>query len=228
MQHGTGALAVAHADLVEDEAVVGDPVLDPALHGRGHIDQPLAPGAARCLRRLRDRHVLLGLASNDQAYTLRELGAALRAGPHGLLKKGRAGLTLRKVERAVHGLDLGPLVRQLPGRLMTPDSRVNLAHPVVLADWPRVLAGLREAETAVADPEFDLLMVGRRHLRSNTRWMHNLPSLMRGRPRCTLEVHPDDAAVAGLTTGDLASVTAAGGASITVPVEVTDAVRRRS
>ncbi len=147
--------------------------------------------------------------------------AALRAGPHGLLKKGRSGLTLRKVERAVHGLDLGPLVRQLPGRLMTPDSRVNLAHPVVLADWPRVLAGLREAEAAVADPDFDLLMVGRRHLRSNNSWMHNSERLTKGRNRFTVQVHPDDAAARGLADGDLARVVSVIG-GIEVPVEVTD------
>jgi anaerobic selenocysteine-containing dehydrogenase len=84
-----------------------------------------------------------------------------------------------------------------------------------------VLAGLREAETAVADPEFDLLMVGRRHLRSNNSWMHNSPRLTKGRTRFTVQVHPDDAAARGLADGDLARVASAVG-TIEVPVEVTD------
>ena len=160
-------------------------------------------------------------AALSRLFPRRFVDAALRAGPHGLLRKGRAGLTLRKVERAEHGLDLGPLVRQLPGRLMTVGKRVDLAHPVVLADWPRVLAGLRDAESAAADPVFDLLLVGRRHLRSNNSWMHNSERLTKGRNRFTVQVHPDDAAARGLADGDLARVSSMVG-SIDVPVEVTD------
>lgn len=38
----------------------------------------LADGASRCLRWLRDNHVLLGIASNAQPYTLREFKSVLR------------------------------------------------------------------------------------------------------------------------------------------------------
>jgi anaerobic selenocysteine-containing dehydrogenase len=163
-------------------------------------------------------------AALRRLFPRRFVDAALRAGPHGL-RKGRAGLTLRKVERAVHGLDLGPLVRQLPGRLMTAGKRVDLAHPVVLADWPRVLGGLREAEAASADPDFDLLLVGRRHLRSNNSWMHNSPRLTKGRSRFTVQIHPDDAAARGVGDGDVVRVVSSVGA-IDVPVEVTDRLMR--
>jgi anaerobic selenocysteine-containing dehydrogenase len=154
-------------------------------------------------------------------FPRRFVDIALRTGPHGLLRKGRAGLTLKIVERAEHGLDLGPLVRQMPGRLMTDGKRVDLAHPVVMADWPRVLQGLRDAETAVVDPTYDLLLVGRRHLRSNNSWMHNSERLTKGRTRFTVQVHPDDAATRGLVDGDVATVTSSIG-SIEAPVEVTD------
>jgi anaerobic selenocysteine-containing dehydrogenase len=159
-------------------------------------------------------------AALRRLFPRRFVDAALRAGPHGL-RKGRAGLTLRKVERAEHGLDLGPLVRQLPGRLMTPGKRVDLAHPVVLADWPRVLAGLRAAETAAGDPDLDLLLVGRRHLRSNNSWMHNSARLTKGRTRFTVQIHPDDAQARGVVDGELVRVVSSVGA-IEVPVDVTD------
>ncbi len=158
-------------------------------------------------------------------FPRRFVDVALRAGPHGLLSKGRAGLTLARVERAVHGLDLGPLVRQLPGRLMTEGRRINLAHPVVMEDWSRVLQGLRDAESAVADPTYDLLLVGRRHLRSNNSWMHNSERLTKGRNRFTVQMHPEDAAARCLADGDIALVTSAVG-SIEAPVEVTDTLMR--
>ena len=159
-------------------------------------------------------------------FPRRFVDVALRTGPHGLMRKGlRNGLTLTKVERARHGLDLGPLVRQLPGRLMTEGKRVDLAHPVVLGDWPRVLEALERAESATEDPTFDLLMVGRRHLRSNNSWMHNSERLTKGRNRFTVQVHPDDAAGRELADGDLARVSSAIG-SIDVPVEVTDRLMR--
>jgi anaerobic selenocysteine-containing dehydrogenase len=152
--------------------------------------------------------------------------AALRAGPYGLRARGPVrGLSLRRVRRAVHGLDLGPLVRQLPGRLMTDGSRIDLAHPVVVADWPRVLDGLAEAERLAPDTEFDLLLIGRRHLRTNNSWMHNSERLTKGRSRFTVQINPEDAAERGLVDGAPAVLTSQIG-SIEVPVEVTDRLMR--
>ena len=152
-------------------------------------------------------------------FPRRLVDLGLRAGPHGL-RKGRAGLTLAKVMSAEHGLDLGPLVRQLPGRLMTEKRRIPLAHPVVLADWSRVMGALEELESGHADGR-DLLLIGRRHLRSNNSWMHNSVRLTKGRTRFTMQMHPDDAAARGLADGDTAVISTDIG-SIEAPVEVTD------
>jgi len=86
----------------------------------------------------------------------------------------------------------------------------------------RLRAGLDEHGTGDADRPF--LLVGRRHLRSNNSWMHNVNVLVKGKPRCTMHVHPDDAAALGLADGDPAVVRSRVG-QITVPVEVTDGIR---
>ena len=89
-----------------------------------------------------------------------------------------------------------------------------------MADVARLRAAL---ELRPGDDE-PLLLVGRRHLRSNNSWMHNVAVLVKGRPRCTLLVHPDDATRLGLIDGDPAEVASRAGA-VTIPVEVTDAIR---
>jgi anaerobic selenocysteine-containing dehydrogenase len=68
-----------------------------------------------------------------------------------------------------------------------------------------------------------MVLIGRRHLRSNNSWMHNLPHLVRGKPRCTMHVSPADAARLGLSDGGTAAVSSRAG-SIEVPVEVTDSI----
>jgi anaerobic selenocysteine-containing dehydrogenase len=67
------------------------------------------------------------------------------------------------------------------------------------------------------------VLIGRRHLRSNNSWMHNVPALVKGRDRCTLQLHPADAARLDLTDGDDAQVTSRVG-TLTARVEVTDTV----
>ena len=47
-----------------------------------------------------------------------------------------------------------------------------------------------------------MVLIGRRQLRSNNSWMHNLPALVKGKDRCTLHVHPDDAERLGLADGE--------------------------
>ena len=112
-----------------------------------------------------------------------------------------------------HGLDFGPMTPCLPERLLTASGRVQLAPPALLADLPRLRASLEEAI-----PEF--LLTGRRQLRGNNSWMHNTPRLMRGADRCTVMLHPQDAARLGLQSGDLAELRSRVGA-VTVPAEVT-------
>ncbi|WP_251049716.1 MULTISPECIES: molybdopterin oxidoreductase family protein [unclassified Streptomyces] len=127
------------------------------------------------------------------------------------------GLSLERVLAHPHGIDLGPLRSRLPGVLRTRSGRIDLLPDPIAAELPRLRAALAERPAA-------LVLVGRRHLRSNNSWLHNVPALTGGSNRCTLQVHPEDAARLGLADGGRARVTADGG-SLEVPVEVTDTVR---
>ncbi len=138
---------------------------------------------------------------------------ALRTGPHGL-RRGLKGLSLAKLKAAPHGIDLGPLESRLPGRLGTKDRKLALAPALYLDDLPRLARRFEQATNG-------LVMIGRRHLRSNNSWMHNSERLVKGPPRCTLMIHPDDAAKRGLADGATARVATTKGA-IELPVEVTD------
>jgi anaerobic selenocysteine-containing dehydrogenase len=149
----------------------------------------------------------------------RFVDAALRAGPWGL-RHGRR-LSLRKVRQHPHGLDLGALHPVLPRRLMTDGKRIRLDHPVVVADWPRLMAALH-ARVEPTDGR-DLLLIGRRHLRSNNSWMHNSARLTRGSNHCAVLVHPDDAQARGIAAGDRVSVSTAAG-SIEAVAEISESV----
>jgi anaerobic selenocysteine-containing dehydrogenase len=152
------------------------------------------------------------------------LDIGLRAGPYGLRKRGlRKGLSLSVLRRERHGVDLGALKPCLPGRLRNPERRIHLAPAPFVEDVKR----LREAfpEGAVTVAEGELLLIGRRTLRDNNSWMHNVPMLMKGKPRCTLMMHPEDARAHGLAEGDEAVVTSRVG-QVSVPVSVTDEVMR--
>ncbi|MFF8291679.1 molybdopterin oxidoreductase family protein [Streptomyces sp. NPDC016309] len=143
----------------------------------------------------------------------RRLDLMLRLGPY--------GLTLDRLREHPHGIDLGPLEPRVPQILKTRSGRVELLPDPIAADLPRLRAFLHAAPPA----DDTLLLVGRRHLRSNNSWMHNVPTLNGGTNTCTLQVHPDDAARLGLTDGTPARVKGEGG-ELRVPVEVTDTVRR--
>lgn len=139
----------------------------------------------------------------------RRLDMMLRLGPY--------ELTLEDLRQNPHGIDLGPLRPRLPGLLKTRSGRIELLPDPIAAELPRLRA-------ALADRPAGLVLVGRRHLRSNNSWLHNVPALTGGSNRCTLQVHPQDAGRLGLTDGGRARVTAEGG-SLEVPVEITDTVR---
>jgi anaerobic selenocysteine-containing dehydrogenase len=146
----------------------------------------------------------------------------LRTGPYGDGFGARPdGLSLDVLLANPHGVDLGPLTPRLPEVLRTPSGMVELAPPPIVEDVARLRAGLDASRDQAAD---ELTLIGRRDLRSNNSWMHNVDVLVKGRPRCTLHVHPDDAARLGLADGVPASVASRTG-SVTVPVEVTDAIR---
>ncbi len=150
----------------------------------------------------------------------RLLDLMLRAGPYGDGFGSRAGgprLSLAALEEATHGIDLGPLTPRLPDALRTPSGMIELAPAPIVADVPRLAGTL--SRSAANGP----VLIGRRQLRSNNSWMHNLPMLVRERSECTLHVHPDDAARYGLNDGATAEVRTRTG-TLTAEVEVTDVV----
>jgi anaerobic selenocysteine-containing dehydrogenase len=152
------------------------------------------------------------------------LEMGLRAGPYGLRARGlRKSLSLSVLKREPHGVDLGPLKPCLPQRLFTEGKRIHLAPAAFVEDVKRLREAFPEGVALLADGE--LLLIGRRHLRDNNSWMHNVPMLMTGKPRCTLMMHPEDARSLGLAEGDEAVVASRVG-QVSVPVNVTDEVMR--
>ncbi len=128
------------------------------------------------------------------------------------------GLTLEHFEREPNGIDCGPMMPMLDRILKTPSRKIELAPAYVLADLQR-LAERLEAE------EDGLLLVSRRHLRSNNSWMHNAPSLVSGKDRCTLLIHPEDAQALGVEDGKPTRITSEAGALV-VAAEVSDEMMR--
>jgi anaerobic selenocysteine-containing dehydrogenase len=142
----------------------------------------------------------------------------LRSGPYGDgFGADPDGLTLAKLEDAPHGIDLGPLEPRLPEVLRTPSGKIELVPEQIAADVQRLHAARSRERNG------GMVLIGRRQLRSNNSWMHNVPQLVKGKERCTAHVHPDDAERFGLVDGEQAQVTSRAG-SIVVPVEVTDGV----
>ncbi len=149
----------------------------------------------------------------------RLLDLMLRTGPYGDGFGSRpGGLSLDVLLEHPHGVDLGPLTPRLPEVLRTPSGRVELAPEPLVADVARLEASLAR------DEGDSLVLVGRRHLRDNNSWMHNLPVILKGKPRCTLQVHLGDARRLGLADGQPAEVASRTG-RVTVPVEVTGSIR---
>jgi anaerobic selenocysteine-containing dehydrogenase len=134
----------------------------------------------------------------------RVLDLILRAGPYGLNIKALGA----------HGIDLGPLKARLAEVIKTKDKTINLVHPLAVLD----IENLRQALNVRESP---FLLIGRRHMRSNNSWMHNIDSLAKGKPRCTLLIHPDDAANLGLVNQDIACLQSSLG-TISIPVEICD------
>ncbi len=136
---------------------------------------------------------------------------ALRTGPY--------RLSIAKLRRRPHGVDLGALVPRLPGILRHAPKRVRVAPELFLREVPH----LRGFLATIAAEDDELILIGRRHLRSNNSWLHNSARLVKGRRRCTLLVHPHDAEARGLVVGGLADIASSRG-TITLPVEITDDV----
>jgi anaerobic selenocysteine-containing dehydrogenase len=126
----------------------------------------------------------------------RIVDAGLRIGPY--------RLSLRKLRKTPGGIDFGPLQPALPKALLTKNKRIDLDQPMILADLPRL-------DALQATAEGELLLIGRRHLRSNNSWMHNSARLVKGKPRHHLLMNPTDLADRSLTEGQLVTITSAAG-----------------
>jgi anaerobic selenocysteine-containing dehydrogenase len=157
---------------------------------------------------------------------------AIRFGPYG---RGREGLTLSRLRREVHGVDLGPLRPSLPDRLGHTNKRISLAPDLLVQDLTRLKTWwqtVSSEQSAVSSHQYaeletqnskleTFLLIGRRHLRSNNSWMHNSERLVKGKERCTVMVNRGDAAALGLMDGQMVEVRSRVGC-ITLPTELTD------
>ncbi|HVN27469.1 MAG TPA: molybdopterin-dependent oxidoreductase, partial [Candidatus Binataceae bacterium] len=145
----------------------------------------------------------------------RQLDLALRRGPYGdNFGLNPAGLNLSTLVASPDGIDLGALSPRVPEMIRTPSGKIEVAPAQLLDDLKRIAADL-------ARPAPELVIVGRRDLRSNNSWMHNLPKLARGAYRCTALVNPQDAHRLGLRDGGLARI-ANGERVIEAQVEISD------
>ncbi|MBV8139425.1 MAG: molybdopterin-dependent oxidoreductase, partial [Deltaproteobacteria bacterium] len=144
----------------------------------------------------------------------RTIDFLLRVGPFGDgFGRRPDGLTLERVKAAPHGFDLGPLKPRLRELINTRSGRIELAPPEVVKDIPRLRARM-------AQPHDGMILIGRRQLRSHNSTTHNLPALMKGRERCTLQISPPDATRLGLKNQGKARITSRVG-SVEAPVEIT-------
>ncbi|KAB2971922.1 molybdopterin-dependent oxidoreductase [Streptomyces sp. SS1-1] len=192
-----------------DPSAVDDMVIGQTL-GKA-VTEPHSPVHGRDPRDLAGR--LTGVNGPE-----RRLDMMLRLGPYGDGFGARPdGLTLERLLAHPHGIDLGPLASRLPQPLKTASGKVELLPGPIAGDLPRLRQALRDRPDG-------LVLVGRRHLRSNNSWMHNVPALTGGSNRCTLHIHPDDAERLGVRDGAPVRLKGAGG-EVTAPAEVTDAVR---
>ncbi len=204
------ALIAAGQGASADPAIVDDLLFDGLLSSlQTAADSPIADRNPEEIR--------AAVAHHPPEERLLDL--MLRAGPYGDgfgLDPG--GLSLAELEANPHGIDLGALEPRLPGVLKTTSGRVELLSDPIRADLERLAASLD------APVNGTMVLIGRRHVRSNNSWMHNVDVLVKGKDRCTLQLHPDDAGRLGLTDGASARVTSRVG-TLDAPVEVTDGIR---
>ena len=168
----------------------------------------------------RDRdEILTALNSTGNVGPERMLDLMLRTGPYGDgFGTNPKGLSLATLRANPHGIDFGPLEPRIPEVLRTPSGKVELAPEPMLADLDRL-------ESFMGDvPNDAMMLVGRRHVRSNNSWMHNVEVLVKGKPRCTLQIHPSDASRIGVVDGGSAKVSSRVG-SVVATVEVTSDIR---
>jgi anaerobic selenocysteine-containing dehydrogenase len=157
----------------------------------------------------------VALAHYDHGGPERMADLTVRTGPWGdRYGEVPGGLTLEVIKARPHGIDMGPMTPRLHDVLATPSGKVELAPSYLVADLDRLRG-------RIGRPSDGLVLVSRRHVRSKNSWMHNVNVLVKGKDRCTLLIHPADAAERGITDGTPAMVTSQAG-TLEVPAEVSD------
>ena len=167
----------------------------------------------------RDADEILGMLGN-RPWPERFLDLMLRLGHRGdAFGSNPGGLTLAQLEENPHGIDFGPLLPRLADILLTASGKVDLVPDQIAADLPRLLDQIARA------PGEELLLIGRRQLRSANSWLHNVEVLMKGKERCTLQINPDDATRLDVSDGSRVAVSSATG-RVELPAEVTADISR--
>ncbi len=216
---------IFHLLAVRNTAKFSPPLFEPGPDQRQ--DWQILHGLSTRLNRLRGPVSLTDRLADEALARMGPEGVldlGLRAGPHGLKARGLDMLSLAELRRKPHGVDLGPLQSCLPGRL--PKGRIDLVPSPMLVDLGRLRTELFEPalETASKPDESsrssELRLIGRRQLRTNNSWMHNIPGLVSGKPRCTLLMHPDDASARSVEEGDEVCIESRVG-RVVAPVAIT-------
>ncbi len=209
----TGPLEHAHYDValhalaVHNTAKYSAPVFERGPTQRH--DHEILAGLERRLHALRGAPLStrMQVRLREQLGPERILALGLRVGPWGFkggFRQGWRGVSMARLRSSPHGVDLGPLLPCLPSRLPSrrggAERYIDVAPAELRGDVARLQSSLERGDDDA------LLLIGRRQLRSNNSWMHNLPKLMAGKPRCTLRMHPDDARARTLDDGATARV----------------------
>ena len=196
--------------------------VDPAVMDDQTITAAVTSAVANSTSNIsgRDADEILAMLNKDgRRNTARMLDFMLQTGPYGAAFGANPnGLSLDVLLANPHGVDLGALEPRIPEGLRTPSGMIEMSPPQLIADLVRLEASIDQVD---AD---QMLLVGRRDLKSNNSWMHNLNVLTKGSLACTAHVNPLDAQRLGLSTGDTVRIASRVGA-VEAPVEVTDAVR---
>ena len=197
--------------------------VDPAVIDDQNIFATVTSAVATSSSNISGRNadeILALLNKGGRRGTARMLDFMLQTGPYGAaFGANPSGLSLDVLLANPHGVDLGALEPRIPEGLRTPTGMIELSPPQLIADLVRLEDSIDKADDS------QMLLVGRRELKSNNSWMHNIKVLTKGSLSCTAHVHPEDAARLGLHDGGTVRITSRVG-SVDAPVEVTDSVRQ--
>lgn len=201
-------LEVAHYDMVfhnfaiHNTAKYSEPLFDKGAHAR--YDYEILQAIT---------HRLQAAGNEDSAAATPILTPEMMI--EGALQKGAYDLDLAQLKANPHGIDLGAHQSQLPARVLTSDGQINLVPKFYKTDLNRLKPTDHNG--------YDLLLIGRRDLRTNNSWMHNSPLMVKGRNRCTAQLHPQDATARNIQNGQRITVSSRVG-QIEIEAEVTDTI----